>query len=180
MSFYTSPFFWALVSMFGLYGATIAVSGHRVGRSLGYVAAALTLVTTGRLVLVLPFCAQPRLGPSPWHRIVGGVVILVAFAVAAPALTVKWWRPPEAGMKLHTTGIYAIVRHPIYLSEVLWPVGWSLIWGSVVGLALTPLWWLAFLLHALVEERRLRRVLGDEYRAYARKVRGRIFPGVPM
>jgi protein-S-isoprenylcysteine O-methyltransferase Ste14 len=123
VSFYTSPFFWALVSMVGLCGATMAVSGHRIGRSLLFISAVLTLVTAGRIVLVLPFCVQPRLAPVPWHPVVGGILILVALGVAAPALTVKWWRPPEAGMKLHTTGIYAVVRHPIYLCEVLWPVG---------------------------------------------------------
>lgn len=83
-------------------------------------------------------------------------------------------------MKLHTTGVYGFVRHPIYLSEVLWPVGWSLIWGSVYGLALTPLWWSAFLLHALAEEETLERVLGGAYWAYKRSVRGRILPGLPL
>lgn len=106
--------------------------------------------------------------------------MLVALGVAVPALSVKWWRPPEAGMKLHTMGIYSIVRHPIYLSEVLWPVGWSLAWGSVYGLALTPLWWLAFLYHAIAEEEELKRVLGGEYTAYMERVRGRIFPWVPV
>jgi protein-S-isoprenylcysteine O-methyltransferase Ste14 len=131
VNFYTSPFFWALVSMFGLCSATIALSGHRIGHSLLYVFAVLTLVTAGRIVLVLPFCVQPRLGSAQWHQVVGGLVMLAALGVAAPALSVKWWRPPEAGMKLHTTGIYSIIRHPIYLSEVLWPAGWSLMWGSV-------------------------------------------------
>ena len=108
-----------------------------------------------------------------------GAVMGLALAIAAPALSVKWWRPPASGMELHTTGIYAWVRHPIYLCEVLWPVGWSLMWGSIYGLALTPVWWLGFLLHARAEEEQLERVLGQQYRDYCARVRGRIFPGLP-
>ncbi len=180
MHFYSSPFFWALVSMFGLHGATFFVSAHRVGRSLLFVSLVLALVTAGRFVLVLPLCPQPRLELGQWRWAVGIMILVLAFGIAAPALSVKWWQPPAAGMKLHTTGIYSIVRHPIYLSEILWPVGWSLMWGSIYGLALTPLWWIAFTWHALAEENQLERVLGSEYAAYKKKVRGRIIPGLPI
>lgn len=180
MEWYTSPFFWAFLSMIGLHGATLVVSGHRIVRSVPFVALVLALVTAGRIVLVLPFCEQPRLAPAPWHWAVGGLIVVLALGIAAPALSVKWWRPPTLGMKLRTTGVYAIVRHPIYLSEVLWPVGWSLMWGSAYGLALTPVWWLVFLLHALAEEDRLESVLGSEYTSYKQRVRGRIVPGLPV
>jgi len=180
MSFYTSPFFWAFVSMIGLHGATLMVSGHRVGRSLPFVSLVLTLVTAGRIALALPICPQPRFALGQWQWFVGGLIVCIALGIAAPALTVKWWRPPAAGMKLHTTGIYSLVRHPIYLNEVLWPVGWSLIWGSVYGLALTPIWWIAFLFHAIAEEDQMESVLGPEYTKYQERVRGRIFPGLPI
>ncbi|RMG44319.1 MAG: isoprenylcysteine carboxylmethyltransferase family protein [Acidobacteria bacterium] len=180
MNFYTSPFFWAFISMIGMHGATLAVGGHRIARRLPFVSAVLALVTAGRIMLPLPICPQPRFDLGSWQSVAGGLILLIALGVAAPALTVKWWRPPEPGMKLRTTGIYALVRHPIYLSEVLWPAGWSLIWGSVYGLALTPIWWLAFLLHAIAEEDRLEAVLGSEYAEYKARVRGRLFPGLPF
>jgi len=180
VTFYTSPFFWSLIAMFGLHGATSVVSGHRIGRNLSFVSLVLMLVTVGRVVLVLPFCVQPRLELGQWRWAVGGIILALALGIAAPALSVKWWRPPAPGMRLHTSGIYSIIRHPIYLSEVLWPIGWSLMWNSSYGLALTPLWWIAFTLHALVEEEQLERVLGSEYAEYKKEVRARIFPGVPM
>ncbi|RMF75920.1 MAG: DUF1295 domain-containing protein [Acidobacteria bacterium] len=180
MSAVTSPFFWALVSLIGIHAATVAVSGHPIGRNRAFIALALVMVTLGRVVLVLPLCAQPRLAPRAWLAPAGIAVMVLAALIAAPALSVRWWRPPEPGMRLRTSGIYGIVRHPIYLAEVLWPAGWSLVWGSVWGLALTPAWWLAFLLHALVEEQQLERVLGDEYRRYRARVRGRFVPGLPI
>jgi protein-S-isoprenylcysteine O-methyltransferase Ste14 len=83
-------------------------------------------------------------------------------------------------MKLRTSGIYGIVRHPIYLSEVLWPIGIAIMFRSVYGLALISIWWSAFLIHALSEEADLERTLGAKYREYREKVRGRIFPGLPI
>jgi protein-S-isoprenylcysteine O-methyltransferase Ste14 len=81
---------------------------------------------------------------------------------------------------LRTKGVYSIVRHPMYLSELIWPVGWSAMWGSSIGLALTPIWWLGFRFHVLVEEDRLQQQLGDEYTQYMRSVHSRILPGVPF
>ncbi|MHC4250066.1 MAG: methyltransferase family protein, partial [Planctomycetota bacterium] len=139
------------------------------------------LVTVGRIVLVLPFCVQPRFEIGGWHSIVGGAVIAIALPVTvAPVFLVRWWSPPKAGMKLRTTGIYGVVRHPIYLFEVLWPVGLAIMFRSVYGLALAPAWWLVFLIHTLSEEADLERALGEEYLAYKRKVRGRMFPGLPI
>jgi protein-S-isoprenylcysteine O-methyltransferase Ste14 len=180
-SFYTKPFFWALLSMLGMVGAASLFSRHMLKSSSVFVAAVLTLVTAGRIVLVLPFCPQPRFDAAGWHWIMGAALLLLALLVAAePLIKVRWWSGPEAGMKLSTTGIYAVVRHPIYLAELLWPLGLAVIFRSTYGVMLTPLWWLAFLVHALSEEADLERTLGEEYLAYERKVRGRILPLLPF
>ena len=107
-------------------------------------------------------------------------MLLLALVIAIPTMSVKWWRAAGSGMKLHTTGVYALVRHPMYLSEFLWPIGWSLMWGSAIGLALTPAWCLAFQSHVLMEEDRLKAELGPEYAEYMRRVRSRILPGCPF
>jgi protein-S-isoprenylcysteine O-methyltransferase Ste14 len=180
VSFFTNPFFWALVSMGGLHGAGLVVSDHRLGRNPVVVTLLLTFVTVGRILLVLPFCQQPRLDLAEWNWVIGGLVLLIALVVAVPTMSVKWWRAPTGGMKLHTTGVYAIVRHPMYLSEVLWPIGWSIMWGSMYGLALAPVWWLGFQIHVLAEEARLEQELGAEYTEYMSKVRSRILPGLRM
>jgi protein-S-isoprenylcysteine O-methyltransferase Ste14 len=179
--FYTNPFFWALISMLGMVGATSLFSIHKLRRNGIFVSIVLILVTVGRFVLPLPFCAQPRFEIGGMHWIIGGIIVAIGLAVGAgPVIGVRWWSPPKAGMKLKTSGIYGIVRHPIYLCEVLWPLGMAIMFCSVYGVFLTPVWWLAFLIHALAEEANLRRELGDEYIEYEKKVRGRIFPGLPF
>ena len=180
-TFYTNPFFWALLSMLGMVGATSLFARHRLRHSLVFVSITLTLVTVGRIVLVLPFCGQPRFEMGAWSWLVGGAIMVLALGFAAgPFFTVRWWSPPQAGMKLRTSGIYGLVRHPIYLAELLWPLGLAIMYHSVYGVALTPLWWLTLLIHALSEEAELERTLGSEYLAYKKKVRGRIFPGLPF
>jgi protein-S-isoprenylcysteine O-methyltransferase Ste14 len=180
MAFYTNPFFWALISMFGLVAAASLGSGHRLGRNAAFVIFAIALVTVGRIVLVLPFCPQPRFDVSAWHWVIGGAIFVVGLAFGVATFYVRWHSLPEKGMPLRTTGFYGIVRHPIYLCEVLWFLGWAIMFGSVYGLALAPVWWVAFLFHTLSEEVGLERELGGEYLEYKKKVRGRIFPGLPF
>ena len=179
--FYSNPFFWALLSMLGMVGATSLFTRHKLRHNLLFVSAVLTLVTVGRIVLVLPFCKQPRFEIGDWYGIIGGGIVVIALAVGVMAtVVVRWWSPPKEGMELRTTGIYGIVRHPIYLSEVLWFLGWAIMFRSVYGVALAPVWWMAFLIHTLAEEAELERTLGVNYLEYMKQVRGRIFPGLPF
>lgn len=181
MIFYKNPFFWALISMLGMVGATSLFAIHKLRHNLFFVSLVLLLVTIGRIILVLPFCVQPRLNIFGSHWIIGGIIFVFALAIGAqPVFTVKWWSPPENDMKLQTIGIYSLVRHPIYLCEVLWSLGWAIMFRSIYGIALTPVWWLAFLIHALSEEAAMENALGIKYLDYKKKVSGCIFPGLPF
>ena len=51
---------------------------------------------------------------------------------------------------------------------------------SIIGVVLIPLWWGGFLFHVMLEEEDLERKLGHRYRQYKEKVRGRIFPFLPI
>lgn len=51
---------------------------------------------------------------------------------------------------------------------------------SIIGIALVPIWWVAFISLALVEERSLERALGQLYLDYMQRVKGRIIPGLPI
>ncbi len=174
------PFLWALISMFGLVGAASCGSGQPLGRSALFVLLAIALVTIGRIVLVLPFCPQPRFDVGGWHWVVGGALFVVGLLFGLPTFQIQWYSSPKKAMRLRTTGFYGIVRHPVYLCEVLWFLGWAILFRSIYGLALAPVWWAAFLLHALSEEAALERELGSVYLDYKRRVRGRIFPGLPV
>ncbi|UCG30985.1 MAG: isoprenylcysteine carboxylmethyltransferase family protein [candidate division WOR-3 bacterium] len=180
MVFIRDPFFWALISMFSLVGGGLIVSTKKLGNSLIFGVVIVTVFVLARGMLVLPFCPQPRFETNGWNWVVGGVIFVMGLIFSIPALSIKPLTKPHGQMDLVTTGFYAVVRNPIYLGELLWYLGWAIMFRSIIGLALVPLWWAALLLHTLVEEEALERALGEKYLAYKRKVRSRIIPGLPI
>ncbi|KUH85332.1 MULTISPECIES: isoprenylcysteine carboxylmethyltransferase family protein [unclassified Mycobacterium] len=100
-----------------------------------------------------------------------GVAMLVVIQNSYAAATVQ----VEAGQKLVSTGLYGLVRHPMYSGSVMIMVG--------IPLALGSYWALVFVIPGLVvfasrihdEEKLLQEEL-DGYREYMRKVRFRLVP----
>ena len=72
--------------------------------------------------------------------------------------------------KLLDSGVYSWVRHPMYLGTLLVCLGFILAIPSIPALMI----WIAFLLiydkMATYEENDLRRILGEEYAAYQKRV----------
>jgi protein-S-isoprenylcysteine O-methyltransferase Ste14 len=105
-----------------------------------------------------------------------GVGLLVAGAVRlGSALTP--FPAPRAGQELQTAGIYSSVRHPIYGGGILIAVGWSVIFATLVGFALSVL----LLLFAELKSRREELWLEQAhpgYSAYRRRTRNRFIPFV--
>ena len=79
--------------------------------------------------------------------------------------------------KVIATGPYAIVRHPMYASGLLYFLGTPLALGSYWGL-LPIAWMLPFLIWRLLDEERLLARNLPEYAEYRRKVRYRLVPFV--
>ena len=83
----------------------------------------------------------------------------------------------EPDHKLITTGIYGIIRHPIYLSYVLLFLGYCILLHSnlitfvILGLICTI--WLGN--RIALEEEMLLAKFGEEYKAYQRKTK-KLFP----
>ena len=180
MSVFSDPFFWALVSMFGLIGAEAVVASARLARFhlLGLVT--VGLFTLGRVAIVLPGVSQPRFPSGNWNWLAGGVIFALGMVFALPAFTIRPITGPAAGVNLKTRGFYGVVRNPLYLSDVLWCLGLAVMFRSEIGIALVPLWWAGLWLLTLIEEESLERKLGDVYVEYKRRVRGRILPGLPL
>ena len=156
MRIFGDPFFWALVSMFGLAAAEAVVGSARLARirSLGIVI--VGMFTLGRVVLVLPVVSQPRLVAGDGAGL-SAVIFAVAVVFMLPAFAIRPFTGPEAGVSLRTGGFYGIVRNPIYLAEVLGCLGWAVMFRSEIGIALVPVWWAGLWLLTIIEEESLER-----------------------
>jgi protein-S-isoprenylcysteine O-methyltransferase Ste14 len=176
----TDPFFWAFIGMFGLLAGIALVSGIRLGHNTLVGLITIIVCDSARIILVLPFCPQPRFEIGVWNWIMGGLALTAALVFGIPALSINWRTAPESKMVLKTNGIYGVVRNPIYLTDILFSLGFAILFRSIIGVALIPIWWAAYLWIVLVEEASLERVLGQCYLDYKSQVKGRIIPGLPI
>ena len=100
------------------------------------------------------------------------MVALVIIQNSYAAATVQ----VEAGQTVVSTGLYGLVRHPMYTGNVIMMVG--------IPLALGSYWGLVFVVPGLIvlasrirdEEKLLQQDLAG-YREYSQKVRYRLVPG---
>ncbi len=180
MTLLADPFFWAFVSMFAIVGASQVVSGTKLGEYPIFGFIVVALFGMGRVILVLPSLPQPRFESGGWQWVVGGIAFILGLIFSIPALTIRPFTAPDENVKLRTTGLYRVVRNPIYLGEVLWCLGWSILFRSIIGVALVPFWWVSLFCLTLIEEKSLARELGQPYLAYQKQVRGGIIPGIAV
>lgn len=117
--------------------------------------------------------------PDAWMgNAAAGLVCLGIGAVLTTAAVWEFRRsrttimPRRSPSALITRGIFRVSRNPIYLADLFFLAGFSLIFGSVPGLVLVPLY--AWLLQARFiegEEARLVDEFGPAFEAYCRSTR---------
>lgn len=100
-----------------------------------------------------------------------GVVVLVVIQNSYAAATVR----VESDQKLVSTGLYGLVRHPMYSGNLIAMVGIPLALGSYWGLTIVALGLIVLALRIRDEERLLQEEL-DGYREYTQTVRYRLVP----
>jgi protein-S-isoprenylcysteine O-methyltransferase Ste14 len=180
MTIIIDPFFWAFISLFAFVGSSSTLCSKRLGKFVRFNIAMVAIFALGRFILVLPFCQQPRFNTGDWHYLVGGFIFAIGLIFLIPLFHINPFPAPDEKTKLKTTGFYGIIRNPIYLGEILWSLGWAIMFRSVIGVALIPFWWGGLLFHVILEEEDLERKLGQPYLQYKTRVQGRIFPGLPI
>ena len=99
------------------------------------------------------------------------VVMLVVIQNSYAAATIR----VEAGQKLASTGLYGLVRHPMYTGNLILMVGIPLALGSYWGLTFVALGVIVLAVRIRDEEKLLQAEL-DGYHEYTRKVRYRLVP----
>ncbi|WP_218082352.1 methyltransferase family protein [Anthocerotibacter panamensis] len=132
------------------------------------------------LIALAPGAAEPW--PLSWLFSVLGlvllldgiVVMLLSLVTLGPNLT-PFPRPRPEG-QLVTTGIYSLIRHPLYTGVVLASLGLSLFTNSLLRLLLTVALFLVHDLKASREEQWLEERF-PEYPNYRQRVK-KFFPGV--
>ena len=100
---------------------------------------------------------------------IGCILIALGFAFAALGALglgrhVSPFPRPKHDAQLVETGVFAVVRHPIYTGLSLLALGYSLLWASVAALVAT----VALIIFLDMKSRREERWLEEKFDAYAR------------
>ena len=135
---------------------------------------------------LMPLDAR-RFGWSPpfpsWLRALGALLQMVATYIVFEALRENTFAAPvvkmqkDRGQKVISTGLYAIVRHPMYAGATLLFISAPLLLGSLYGLALALILIITIAARSVGEEAMLKQEL-DGYSDYMRKVKWRMIPYV--
>ena len=114
-----------------------------------------------------------------WVNVLGALLFLIAYALYAEVLRENTWLSRtievQEGQTVVSTGLYGIVRHPMYAVTLLLFLSMPLVLGSVPA-------FVVFLAYPAIITRRIRNeeeVLERElpgYREYKQKVRWRLIP----
>jgi protein-S-isoprenylcysteine O-methyltransferase Ste14 len=125
-----------------------------------------------------------RLLPAPpfWVSVVGGVGVMVGMALTPLAVWENRFATPnvqeQGGQVIAETGVYRLVRHPLYLGNLLLSGGAPLWLGSyaaaTIGVGVVLVMTVG---RIVIEERDLRARL-PAYEDYASRVRARLIPFV--
>ncbi len=114
--------------------------------------------------------------PVPiWLRAIGFLIlciggILGTLGVLSLGQNLTAFPKPKEGGHLVRSNVYGMVRHPIYAGLILGTLGWSLLMGTILGVALAILLFLFFDLKSRREELWLAESYPD-YVSYQKEVK---------
>ena len=139
----------------------------RQGLVVGMVAGQVALV----LLVLLP------VGPVLWagRDTLGWVLTVTGLVVGALGLLAlgkdtRVSPVPPSGGRLHRNGVYAFVRHPMYLGLGLFALGVTVVTGRLLALVGFVLLAVLLVVKARIEDHVLQRKFGWEYAIYAMRV----------
>ncbi|HWD28279.1 MAG TPA: isoprenylcysteine carboxylmethyltransferase family protein [Rhizomicrobium sp.] len=118
-----------------------------------------------------------------WLEIIGGLLVITGIVAVLPVFAANSFAAPvvrlqsERGQHVIDTGPYALVRHPMYASAMLYLIGMPLLLGSQYGLIGTLCIAAAVAWRATKEEQMLARELTG-YTDYMTRVPWRLVPYV--
>jgi protein-S-isoprenylcysteine O-methyltransferase Ste14 len=131
------------------------------------------------LVLLAPTVDGTSPSVATTTTVVGSILcviglVLAAFGAQSLGPGVSPFPRPKDDTHLVQTGVYAIVRHPIYTGLTLFALGYGLIWTSMAALVATAALFVELDMKSRREERWLKEKF-DGYGGYQARVR-RLIP----
>lgn len=116
-----------------------------------------------------------------WLIVLSAVLFLAGYAMYAEVLRENAYLSRtvevQAGQKVISTGLYGVVRHPMYSATLLMFLSMPLILGSWWGLIIQLVYPALIIVRLQAEERLLVQEL-DGYAEYRQKVKYRLIPGI--
>ena len=140
------------------------------------------------MLLLLPAVAGLDVGRYGWSALGAQYAALGLALMAVSSVLISWsmavnpyFEPTvriqgDRGHRVVSTGPYGLVRHPGYLSGILWAVSVPLVVGSFYAFVPVLLYSVLMVLRTQLEDRTLQGEL-EGYAEYARRVRYRLLPG---
>jgi protein-S-isoprenylcysteine O-methyltransferase Ste14 len=116
-----------------------------------------------------------------WLKATGTVLLVISIVIVFEALRENTFAAPvvkmqkERGQTVISTGMYSVVRHPMYAGALLLFVASPLLLGSVWGLIMSLILIVMIAVRSIGEEAMLKQEL-EGYRDYVKKVKWRMIP----
>ena len=132
-------------------------------------------VLVGAQFALIGLCLLP-VGPSLWRLPIVGLLLLVAAAVVGGLALrdmgddVRVHPVPGADIDLHTSGVYSVVRHPMYSCVLLAALGVTLSSGRVLSLVSLVGLVVVLSVKCRLEDRLLAQRFGASFTEYAARV----------
>jgi protein-S-isoprenylcysteine O-methyltransferase Ste14 len=129
-------------------------------------------------VFIAPLIPQNRFNMSDFISLPIGILLFVLGWILIIFALFKFGTIPSVRKKsnLVTTGVYKLVRHPIYSGTLISVLGWTILLKSIISIVYFPFLFLLYFLVTFVEERILIEEYGDQYLDYKKKVTKRLIP----
>ncbi len=129
-------------------------------------------------VFIAPLIPQNRFNISDFISLPIGILFFVLGFIVIIFAFFNIGTIPSVRKKsnLITTGVYKLVRHPIYSGTLISVLGWTILLKSIISIIYFLILFLLYFLATFVEERILIEQYDDQYLDYKNKVTKRFIP----
>lgn len=182
---FLNPLFWISIYSIGYIISIIVISSskratkiqNKIPKLLTKIFIPLVFILP---ILILPFTKGQKITISTFFALVIGIPLLTLNFYIKIIAQKQIGKLPglKTKGKLIATGIYSIIRHPLYLSNGFLALGLAIVFKSLYAFLFSIAYFLLFLPIIYFEEKNLLKKYGKEYTKYKRKVPWKIIPWI--